>query len=398
MSAVYRGRDRAENVVVAIKVLKQAAIDKMQVVGTKFEGELATWLNHPNVVRTYEYRAERGLYYIVMEFVEGENLDRLMRRNDPLVEVNKFDILCQIGWGLQYIHGRGLVHMDVCPKNVLIEETAVARIIDFGLSIRQVGKFRGLGVRSGTSGYMAPEQVKAEEVDERADIYAFGIVMYHLLLGRRPFQARDDFARMQEQLTVNPIAPRRLDSAVSPELEAVLLGAMAKNRNDRYPHMNMLLSDLLSASYEGEVIKGLVAVSPRPEPEKKPETERRRRRRLPEKMLIRIRRHQFMPARKEVTVTHDLSPKGMSIPVKKPLTPGSLIDVEIDLTGQGNVPIRIQGEALWLKEEGKGKGKGKGYLVGIGFRNISQEDRDRIARYISARLKDRRQQEKAAPG
>ncbi len=254
MSEIYKAKRSSDDEIVALKVLTPESARFAQMLEKAFqsltEGEIAKGLNHPNVIRTYEYGRERHRYYIVMEYVNGINLKYLVECRSPLVEGRKMALIIQIAQGLNYIHKRGLIHRDICPKNVLVNRKGEAKIIDFGLTILKSGRFKGRGDRAGTPSYMAPEQVRADRVDEKTDIYSFGVTMYEILTRKTPFRGEDAFSRMQRHLAFNPLPPRKHNPDISPELEKIILKSMEKDPAKRYPTMQVVLDNLPLLSKE----------------------------------------------------------------------------------------------------------------------------------------------------
>jgi serine/threonine protein kinase len=252
MSTIWKARDPQTGRISAIKILTPESLETMQRFRSVFEAEegtIALRLDHPNVIKTFGYGRGRGdEYYIVMEYVDGPNLETLIVVDSPHWRENRFDLLAQIGTGLRYIHEQGLIHRDFCPKNVLYGRDGTAKVIDFGLTIPSSLKARSVVARAGTASYMAPEQVRAQAVDQRTDIYAFGVSAFEVLTGRRPFPAAADRSRrMQDHLNVEPVHLRQVDPELPEALEAVIAKCIAKDRGLRYKSMNEVMSDIAAA-------------------------------------------------------------------------------------------------------------------------------------------------------
>lgn len=248
MSAVWKAHSKTDGDIVAVKLLNPDSVelaDRLAQTFGKSEGQIALSLKHPNVVVTYEFGKSGNQYFIVMEYVDGPNLMEMITRHDPRWMSNRMKLIMQIGRGLSYIHSHGLVHRDFCPKNVLIDPSLQAKIIDFGLSIPKSRRQRWRWDRSGTPSYMAPEQVRGQEVDVRTDIYAFGISMFELLTGRKPFRpGRTRYGKMQPHLNVMPAAPSQHDAKIPSELDDIVIKACEKRREQRYQTVDALLRDL----------------------------------------------------------------------------------------------------------------------------------------------------------
>jgi serine/threonine-protein kinase len=154
----------------------------------------------------------------------------------------------QTGSGLEYIHREGLIHRDFCPKNVLVAKDGTPKIIDFGLTIPASARHRALVTRAGTASYMAPEQIRNQQVDARTDVYAFGVSVFEILTFRRPFpRSADRTRRMQTHLNVRPRPLRQLEPELPVELEDVIKKCIAKDRDMRYKSMREVMRDLEDA-------------------------------------------------------------------------------------------------------------------------------------------------------
>ncbi len=252
MSAIWKARHPETGRIYAVKILTPESVemlDRFKGVFEAEEGMIALRLDHPNVIKTFEYgRGRQDEYYIVMEYVDGPNLETLIAVGAPRWRENRFELVRQVGEGLRYIHGQGLIHRDFCPKNVLYGQEGTAKIIDFGLTIPASLKARSVVARAGTASYMAPEQVRGREVDERTDIYAFGVSAFELLTGRRPFpQTADRSRRMQDHLNVKPFRLRQVAPELSERLEVIVLKCIEKERDLRYKSMAEVMMDLAEA-------------------------------------------------------------------------------------------------------------------------------------------------------
>ena len=252
MSRVWRARKPGEDRIYAIKVLTPESVETMNRFREVFEteeGEIALRLNHPNVIKTYRYgRMAKDAYYIVMEYVDGPNLETLVVLESPRIRQNRFDLVLQMGAGLQYIHERGLIHRDFCPKNVLCSTDNVAKIIDFGLCVPTALQERTFMARAGTASYMAPEQVRSQPLDARADIYAYGMSAFEVLSHRRPFpRSQSRSRRMQDHLNIEPLRLRQVAPELPEELERVIEKCIAKDRDMRYKSMDVVLRDMRAA-------------------------------------------------------------------------------------------------------------------------------------------------------
>ena len=252
MSTVYKALSRVTEEIVAIKILFPKYTDKRLMLEKLFEekhveGDIAASLFHPNVIRTYSYGRVRDQYYFVMEYIKGPNLKNVIYKQPDLLEGRRADIILQLAKAVRYIHKRGIIHRDVCSKNILLDEEGRVKLIDFGLAVTRSGKYRSIGERSGTPSYMAPEQIRALEPDERTDIYSMGIVMYEILAGEAPFSGDSDYSRMQNHLNVSPLKLSDHSAGIYPEIAKIVEKAMQKNPSDRYESVDSLIFDLNGA-------------------------------------------------------------------------------------------------------------------------------------------------------
>lgn len=226
---------------VALKLIAPEAADD-EVFARRFaeESKIAASIEHPNVVPIYAAGEERGVPYIAMRYVAGSDLGRKLAREGRLGPAEATALIAQVANGLDAIHAAGLVHRDVKPANVLIGEAAGddhAYITDFGVA-RNVATASGLtqtGRFVGTLDYVAPEQISGEAVDARADVYALGCLLFKLLTGEVPFPKDGEAARLYAHMNDPPPAPSLHATAVPMALDDVVVRAMSKQPDDRYP-------------------------------------------------------------------------------------------------------------------------------------------------------------------
>jgi eukaryotic-like serine/threonine-protein kinase len=193
------------------------------------EAKLAAALSHPNLVAVYDVGEDDGLPYIVMEYVDGETLAELMRREGPMPADRAVDLLLQLCAGLEHAHAAGLVHRDIKPQNLLIRRDGVAKIADFGIArTLQSTQLTQVGTVLGTASYLAPEQAAGERVTAAADIYSVGVVGYELVSGRTPYQFESLADLTEKQREPPPRLP-----GVPPQVEAALLRCLAFDPRDR---------------------------------------------------------------------------------------------------------------------------------------------------------------------
>ena len=234
-SNIYRAVHEENGADVALKILTKAGSRIASLLqrhrSTLWEGELLSVLDHPNIVKCVEF-SKKPPYWIAMEFIESNLGQYVGRCNDGKEESELLNLLSQLTSALDYLHGKGLVHRDICLSNILVDEQANLKLIDFGLTVPvDTSVTRG---RAGTPSYMAPEMIRKWTHTEMTDIYSFGVVMYELVTGIKPFKGTLREQRMTRSLNVHPPAPSTLQQFCSPDLEALLMKCMSKDPQDRW--------------------------------------------------------------------------------------------------------------------------------------------------------------------
>ncbi len=236
MGKVYKVLDTKIDEKIALKLIKpEISSDKNIIERFSNELKLARQIGHRNVARMYHLEEDRGTHYITMEFIPGEDLKSMIRMSGQMGIGTAVNIARQICDGLAEAHRLGVIHRDLKPSNIMIDKEGSARIMDFGIarSLKAKG-LTGPGIMIGTPEYMSPEQVEAKEVDQRADIYSLGIILYEMLTGRVPFQADTPFAVGIKQKSEKPEDPRQFNPRISEDLSALILRCLAKDKSERY--------------------------------------------------------------------------------------------------------------------------------------------------------------------
>jgi hypothetical protein len=239
MGVVYRAVQLDLGRPVALKLISpELAGDTLFRDRFKREARLAASIDHPNVIPVYEAGEANGTLFLSMRWVEGDDLDTLIRRGGGLEPERAARIVDQVGAALDAAHGRGLVHRDVKPANILVARGRVEHVYltDFGLvkEMTPSSKLTRSGQLLGTIDYVAPEMIKGLPSDPRSDIYALGCVLFHCLVGRVPFDADSEVAKIYGHLNETPPPPTALVPGLAPELDEVVGRAMAKEPADRY--------------------------------------------------------------------------------------------------------------------------------------------------------------------
>jgi len=251
IARVYLAEDQKTGRPVAVKVMEEIH-RKDDDARTRFlrEARAVTQIGHPNIVEMFEagIRDEDKAPYLVMEFLFGEPLGRYLEREGTLESQLAIPALRQAASALAAAHQRGIVHRDVKPDNLyLIGEPGdpyELKVLDFGFSRLQTSDLTAAGVVMGTPAFMAPEQVVADEVDARTDVYALGMVMYRMFVGRSPFPASDEVAALAHQLHTVPVRPSKVVPELNRRIEAVIMTATRKDPGRRYPAMDVFFDDL----------------------------------------------------------------------------------------------------------------------------------------------------------
>jgi tRNA A-37 threonylcarbamoyl transferase component Bud32 len=283
MSSVWKAHDRLLDRTIAIKLLhEQFTQDEEYVERFRREARSVAQLSHPNIVTVIDRGEDEGRQYIVFEYVEGENLKQLIERSGPLPVREALLLTLQMARALGFAHERGLIHRDVKPQNVLLNEDGQPKMTDFGIARSvDVEGVTVTGTVLGTSEYIAPEQARGQRVDALTDVYALGVLLYELLAGRVPFQGENFVAIALRH--VNEPAPSVLELRPDcpPRVGLAVERAMAKRPEQRFGSMSELcaeleacLYELDSSSEEATMIARRPAAPPRP---RRPARKRRRR-------------------------------------------------------------------------------------------------------------------------
>jgi serine/threonine protein kinase len=254
MGAVYRVEHVRMGKVAAMKVLhRELAHDEQVVKRFHREVEVVSRLNHPNIVQTFDFGYWEGLLYLIMEFVKGEDLGALIKREGPLPGARALALGVQVCSALDEAHHLGVVHRDLKPENIVCvrrRDEEHAKVLDFGLAkLRErpeIGEITGGGSLVGTPYFMSPEQVRSENVDHRTDIYSLGATLYRVVTGMFPFEGNSPMAIMSKHLTERLIPPseRAPGLGLSAEVDRMVMKAMARKRDDRYPSAADMRHDL----------------------------------------------------------------------------------------------------------------------------------------------------------
>jgi beta-lactam-binding protein with PASTA domain/predicted Ser/Thr protein kinase len=263
MADVYCAEDTQLGREVALKLLyRRFAEDEEFVERFRREASSAAGLQHPNVVQVFDRGEWDGTYYIAMEFLTGRNLKQVVRDHGPLEPALAVDLTIQILKAARFAHRRGIVHRDIKPHNVIVDDEGRAKVTDFGIARAGASDMTETGSIMGTAQYLSPEQAQGHPVDARADLYSIGIVLYELLTGAPPFDAESPVTIALKQVSEEPVPAMQRNPAVSPALDAVVMRALRKDPAARFQNADEFIAALESAMAGGYVETVAVAEDP----------------------------------------------------------------------------------------------------------------------------------------
>jgi len=221
------------------------------------EASLAGKLQHPHICQIYDAVADESAHYIVMEYVPGGTLERYCTPESLLPIEKTVEIVFKCTRALEFAHKMGIIHRDIKPANILYTGETDVKITDFGAALIATGDSTQISA-IGSPAYMSPQQVKEHPLDHRTDIYSMGVVMYHLLAGRLPFQASNNFSLIYQITNVEPTPPSSFRPEIPPALDAIVRRAMAKDLDERYAEWEQFSLELAQV-FRGEPIAGAAA-------------------------------------------------------------------------------------------------------------------------------------------
>jgi len=264
MGSVYRGFQTGMARVVAVKILSEHLSSNAEYI-SRFRREAVTAgkLEHANIVTIYDIGHEGGRYFIVMQFIEGRSLQRILDVVGPLPPKEAAGLMVGVLRGLQNAHAAGVVHRDIKPGNIIVTKENEPKILDFGLAVGLDPRDRVTGTGSvlGTPLYISPEQARGKAAEPRSDLYSTGVMFYALLTGRVPFSGQDPLAVLNMHIQENPVSPINLNPRIPQALNDIVLKMLAKHPEERHASAEAVIRDI-QAYLEGK----LLALPPRPAP------------------------------------------------------------------------------------------------------------------------------------
>jgi eukaryotic-like serine/threonine-protein kinase len=239
MSKVFRARDRSIGRTVCLKVLdkEKTARFEARFPGLKkpMEGAVLAAIRHRNIVQTYEYGFTRkGEQYLVMELIEGSGFNFLIETQNPALKGKRIPYLIQLAEGLEWVHQQRYLHRDICPRNILVNQEGVVKLIDFGLAIPYHPDFCKPGNRTGTPNYMAPELIKRQRTDHRIDVFALGVTASETIIGVLPWERTESLQTLQSHLNSPGRDPRQFKPDLDSATAKVLIKAIERDPDMRF--------------------------------------------------------------------------------------------------------------------------------------------------------------------
>jgi eukaryotic-like serine/threonine-protein kinase len=261
MSKVWRAYDREVGRVVCLKILDKVKTARFEArfVGRNKppEGEICMALKHPNIVKTYDYgTTTQGEPFMSMEWIEGAGLNFLIETRSPRLKDKSIDYLCQVCDAVEYMHKERYLHRDLCPRNVMVTNDDVVKLIDFGLTIPYTPAFCEPGNRTGTPDYLAPEIIKRQTTDHKVDLFALGVTAFELFTGGLPWEkAQGSMEMLVKHINSRPRDPREFRRDMDEELVAILNKAIEREPAKRFQsarHFKAALQDYAGVAQHEE--------------------------------------------------------------------------------------------------------------------------------------------------
>lgn len=250
MSKVFRGRDPATDRMYAVKILDMAKTRKLDErflakgLTRPSEGEVAVQLDHPRIVKTYEYGwTVDNEIFLVMEFVEGVSLSFLIDTQNEHMQQGRLRFMIELGEAIEHFHSKNLIHRDICPRNILLDETYHIKLIDFGLVVPNTPPFQQPGNRTGTAQYMAPELMKRKKTDQRIDIFSFAMTCFEMYANRLPWDSTGQTIDLMQQRINTPAADiREFVSDIDEDVAETIMRGLESDPSSRWASASQMVA------------------------------------------------------------------------------------------------------------------------------------------------------------
>ena len=252
MSKVWKAVDPATQEFVAVKVLDKAKLARLnlrfQGVPRPSEGQIAVLLNHPNVVKTMSHGfTTEDEEYLVMEFIEGVGMSYLVEMQNERMKQNCIWYAIQLGEAINYLHSNEWIHRDLCPRNIMVSNDEMVKVIDFGLMVPNTPEFRKPGNRTGTANYMAPELISRQPTDDRIDIFSYAVTCFEMFAGELPWPTADTLDTVLHHLNLPPKDIRTLCPGIDDQIAETIMKGLEKDPNDRWRTIRRMVNEFRAA-------------------------------------------------------------------------------------------------------------------------------------------------------
>lgn len=255
MSKVWRATDTIGSKPVAVKVLDKPRLARLDArfksLGLKrpHEGEISLSLRHPNIVKTLEFGITTDdEEFLVMEFVEGVSLSYLVETQSPQMKKNCLWYCIQLGDALEAVHRAGYIHRDLCPRNVIVSNDGVVKLIDFGLVVPNTDPYKRPGNRTGTANYMAPELIKRQSTDQRIDIFSYAVTCFEMFTRQLPWDSGDTLESVLQHINAPPRDIQKIAPNLDIEVCETIMRGLEQTPQDRWQTAREMVNALRSAA------------------------------------------------------------------------------------------------------------------------------------------------------